>query len=143
VFDTAPASAQTVTARPANDVVLSVGEGRLVRLDGAMSDLFVANDNIADVQVRSANQLYIFGKAAGETTVYATNKAGKVVYSANVRVGTNSGSLGEMFALAMPNAQIRATPMNGMILLTGTVAAPADVEEADRLVQAFVGKDTQ
>jgi pilus assembly protein CpaC len=143
VLETAPAMAQTVAARPANDVVLSVGAGRMVRLDGAMSDLFVANDNIADVQVRSANQLYIFGKAAGETTVYATNKAGKVVYSANVRVGTNIGSLGEMFALAMPNAQIRATPMNGMILLTGTVAAPADVEEADRLVQAFVGKDTQ
>jgi pilus assembly protein CpaC len=140
----APALAQPSGAvKPTNDVSLSVGTGRMIRLDGAMTDLFVANDAIADVQVRSANQIYIFGKGAGETSVYATNKAGKVMYSANVRVGNNIGSLDEMLGLAMPDAQVRATPMNGMILLTGTVAAPADVEEAGRLVQAFVGEGTQ
>jgi pilus assembly protein CpaC len=139
-----PALAQPSGAvKPTNDVSLSVGTGRMIRLDGAMSDLFVANDAIADVQVRSANQIYIFGKGPGETSVYATNKAGKVMYSANVRVGNNIGSLDEMLGLAMPDAQVRATPMNGMILLTGTVAAPADVEEAGRLVQAFVGEGTQ
>nr|MDP9413935.1 type II and III secretion system protein family protein [Pseudomonadota bacterium] len=138
------ATAQPAGAvKPTNSVNLSVGSGRMVRLDGTMSDLFVANDAIADVQVRSADQLYIFGKAAGETTVYATNKAGKVVYSANVRVGTNIGSVDELLRLAMPDAQIRATPMNGTVLLTGTVAAPADVEEAGRLVQAYVGEGTQ
>ena len=128
---------------PANTVNLSVGTGRLVRLDGAMTDLFVANDAIADVQVRSANQIYIFGKAAGQTTVYATDRSGRVVYSANVRVGTNLGSVDELLRLAMPDAQIQATPMSGLVLLTGTVRQPADVEEAERLVQAFVGEGTQ
>lgn len=143
---TAPTAATAQPAgavKPTNTVNLSVGSGRMVRLDGTMTDLFVANDAIADVQVRSADQIYIFGKAAGETTVYATNKAGKVVYSANVRVGTNIGSVDELLRLAMPDAQIRATPMNGAVLLTGTVAAPADVEEAGRLVQAYVGEGTQ
>ena len=139
-----PAFAQPAgAAKPANDVALSAGTGRLIQLDGAMSDLFVANDSIADVQVRSSNQIYIFGKAPGETTVYATNKAGRVLYSANVRVGTNIGSIDEMLDLAMPEARVQATPMNGMVLLTGTVAAPQDVEEATRLVQAFVGGGTQ
>jgi pilus assembly protein CpaC len=143
---TAPsaATAQPVDAvKPANTVNLSVGSGRMVRLDGTMSDLFVANDAIADVQVRSADQVYIFGKTAGETTVYATNKAGKVVYSANVRVGNNIGSVDELLRMAMPDAQVRATPMNGAVLLTGTVAAPADVEEANRIVQAYLGTGTQ
>ena len=140
----APALAQPAGAtKPTNDVALSAGTGRLIQLNGAMSDLFVANDGIADVQVRSSNQIYIFGKAPGETTVYATNKAGRVLYSANVRVGTNIGSIDEMLALAMPDARIQATPMNGMVLLTGTVAAPQDVEEANRLVQAFVGQGSQ
>jgi pilus assembly protein CpaC len=48
-----------------------------------------------------------------------------------------------MLNLAMPEAAITATPMNGLVLLTGTVAAPGDVEEAQRLVQAFVGEKTQ
>ena len=138
-----PAVAQTIASAPANDVALSLGTGRLVRLDGSMSDLFIANPAIADVQVRSANQLYIFGKAAGETTVYATNSAGRVVYSANVRVGANIGSIDEMLRVAMPESEIRVTPMNGFVMLTGTVAAPADVEDASRLTQAFVGAGTQ
>jgi pilus assembly protein CpaC len=108
-----------------------------------MSDVFVANDAVADVQVRSNRQLYIFGKGRGETTVYATGANGKVVYAANVRVGNNLGSVDEMLRLAMPEANVRATPMNNLVLLTGTVSSPTDVEEAQRLVQAYVGEGTQ
>ena len=114
-----------------------------MRLPAPMSDVFVANDAVADVQVRSNRQLYVFGKGRGETTVYATGANGKVVYAANVRVGTNLGSVDEMLRMAMPEASVRATPMNNLVLLTGTVSSPTDVEEAQRLVQAYVGEGTQ
>jgi pilus assembly protein CpaC len=138
-----PAAAQSAAVRPSNSVTLSVGTGRMVRLDSPISDIFVANEDIADVQVRSANQIFIFGKGPGETTVFATDRAGRTVYSANVSVGTNMGSIDELLRVAMPDAQIQARTLSGMVLLTGTVAAPADVEEANRLVQAFVGTGTQ
>ena len=137
----APAAAQA--ARPSETLNLSQNTGTLVRLPRPMSDVFVANDTIADVQVRSASQLYVFGKSAGETTVYATDKGGRVVYAANVRVGTNVGSVGEMLHLAMPESSIQATPMNNLVLLTGTVSSPEDAAEAQRLVQAYVGEGTQ
>ena len=137
------AIAQSGAARPSETLNLSAGTGTLVRLSGPMSDVFVANESVADVQVRSNRQLYIFGKGRGETTVYATGANGKVVYAANVRVGNNVGSVDEMLQLAMPEASIRATPMNNLVLLTGTVASPTDVEEAQRLVQAYVGEGTQ
>jgi len=139
----APQAAQAATVRPSETLNLSQGTGSLVRLPAPMSDVFVANDSVADVQVRSATQLYVFGKSRGETTVYATTKSGKVVYAANVRVGNNISSLGEMLTLAMPEARIQATPMNNLVLLTGTVADPEDVAEAQRLVQAYVGDGTQ
>jgi pilus assembly protein CpaC len=143
-YAAAPAGPRTApSVRPSSDLTLSVGTGRMVRLDGQMTDLFVANDAIADVQVRSANQIYVFGKAPGETTVFATDKGGRTIFSANVRVGTNMGSLDELLRVAMPEAQIRATPVNSLVLLTGTVAAPSDVEEATRIVQGFVGTGTQ
>jgi pilus assembly protein CpaC len=138
-----PAVAQSRAARPSETLTLSQNTGTLVRLSSPMSDVFVANEAIADVQVRSSTQLYVFGKSAGETTVYATGSNGRVVYAANVRVGTNAGSVGEMLRLAMPEANIQATPMNNLVLLTGTVASPTDVEEAQRLVQAYVGEGTQ
>jgi pilus assembly protein CpaC len=139
----APAAAQPMAARPSETLNLSVSTGTLVRLSSPMSDLFVANDSIADVQVRSSNQLYIFGKGRGETTVYATDKSGRVVYAANVRVGNNISSVDEMLRMAMPDAQIQATPMNNLVLLTGTVASPDDAAEAQRLTQAYVGDGTQ
>jgi len=133
--------AQTVS-RPANDIVLGIGRGELVTLPGRMSDVFVANAEIADVQVKTANQLYVFGKAGGETTVYASNAAGEVLWSANVKVGSNLDSIDQMLALAMPEARVGVATMNGTVLLTGTVAAPEDAAEAERLVKAFVGDKT-
>ena len=141
ILPTNGAHAQSVS-RPANDIVLSIGRGQLVSLPGKMADVFVANDAIADVQVKSATQLYIFGKAGGETTVYASNAAGQTIWSANVRVGSNIDSVDQMLGLAMPDAKINIATMNGTVLLTGTVAAPEDSAEAERLVKAFVGEGT-
>ncbi len=135
------ANAQTVT-RPAQDIVLSIGRGELVTVPGTMADVFVANDAVADVQVKSQRQLYIFGKAGGETTVYASNARGDIVWSANIRVGSNISSVDQMLALAMPEAKISVATMGAnTVLLTGTVAAPEDAAEAERLVVAFLGDD--
>jgi len=127
---------------PARSLPLGIGRGELVTLPVGMSDVFVANDTIADVQIKSSNQLYIFGKSGGETTVYASNARGEVVWSANVRVGTNLDSIDQMLHLAMPEARIATATMNNTVLLTGTVAAPEDAAEAERLVKAFVGEKT-
>ena len=142
-----PALAQrrAMAIAPANAPVVQVntGRGRLVTLARPMTDLFVADDTIADVQVRSPTQLYLFGKKTGETTISATTKGGAVVYAATVRVGNNFDSVQQMLGLAMPEAHVVATSMNGLILLTGTVLAPEDAAEAERLVQAYVGDSTK
>ena len=134
------ANAQTVST-PAQSIVLSIGRGELITVPGTMADVFVANETIADVQVKSQRQLYVFGKSGGETTVYASNAAGDVIWSANVRVGSNLDSIPQMLTLAMPEADIAVATMGtNTVLLTGTVAAPEDAAEAERLVQAFVGE---
>ncbi len=143
IGSTAPIAAQTVAAAPTGVVQVAIGRGRQVTLTKPMSDIFVADDKIADVQVRSPTQLYIFGKTAGDTTIYATSKSGAVVYATTVRVGNNIDSVGQMLALALPDAHIVATPMSGIMLLTGTVATPDDAAEAERLVQAYVGDATK
>ncbi|MDT8279283.1 MAG: type II and III secretion system protein family protein [Erythrobacter sp.] len=135
------AIAQQVVS-PAQEIILSIGRGELVTVPGAMADVFVANDAVADVQVKSQRQLYVFGKAGGETTIYASNAAGDVIFSANIRVGSNIGSVDQMLAMAMPDAKVSVSTMGtNTVLLTGTVAAPEDAAEAERLVQAFLGDE--
>ena len=138
----ATANAQTVV-RPSQDIVLSIGRGELINVPGAMADVFVANSEIADVQLKSQRALYVFGVGGGETTIYASNSRGDIIWSANVRVGSNIGSIDQMLALAMPEAKIAVATMgNNTVLLTGTVAAPEDAAEAQNLVEAFVGENT-
>ncbi|HIQ17125.1 MAG TPA: type II and III secretion system protein family protein [Novosphingobium capsulatum] len=138
----APARAQSVTS-PARSIAVALGRGELVTLPGRMADVFVADDKVADVQAKSTNQLYVFGKGPGETTVYASNARGEVIWSANVRVGTNIDSIDQLLRMALPEAKIQSATMNSTVLLTGTVAAPEDAAEAERLVKAFVGEKMQ
>jgi pilus assembly protein CpaC len=129
--------------KPTSDLSLSVGRGQLINLPAPIADVFVANENVADVQVRSATQIYVFAKAVGESSVFATSKSGNVVYSTNVRAGKNVNSIDQMLKLAMPEALVTATTMNDLILLTGTVAGPEDSAEAVELVQSIVGENVK
>ena len=122
-------------------VTLSVGASRVINLPVKMTDVIVADPKIADVYVRSQNQLFILAKAPGETAVTVTAGNGRMLYSTLVRVGNNLSSIDQMLKLAMPEADITVSRLNGLTLLTGTVKAPEDVAEAERLVQAFTGKD--
>lgn len=124
-------------------LTLSIGRGEQINLKSSITDVFIANPNVADVEVKSSRQIYLFGKAPGETTFYATNAAGETVYKTTIRVGNNINSIDQMLLLAMPGAKIDITTLNGITLLTGTVAQPEDAAEAERLVAAFSGEGTE
>jgi len=138
-----PVAAPAQSAAASKVVELDTSQGRLITLPRPISDVFVADDKIADVQVRSPTQIYIFGKAQGQTTISATTKTGQVIYFATIRVGQNFSGIDQMLKLAMPEADLKSYTLNGVVLLTGTVLNPADAQQAEALVQAFVGPNTK
>lgn len=138
-----PAAAQAQSAKDAKVVTLSIGRGQQINLGSAITDVVVTNPGVADVEVKSSRQIYILAKGPGETTVIATDAAGRTVYSASVRVGTNLDSIDQMLGMAMPEADIQVTTMNGVVLLTGTVLQPEDAAEAADLVAAFTNGTTK
>ncbi|MBO9576656.1 MAG: type II and III secretion system protein family protein [Sphingobium sp.] len=125
-----------------NALLLSVSESRVVNLSDNLSDVVIADPSVLDVHVRSQRQVYLIAKAPGQTNIFITTRDGKMLYANTVRVGNNLTNMDQMLKLAMPEANIQIATMNNMLLLTGTVAAPEDAAEAERLVQAFAGKDT-
>lgn len=138
-----PTSAAAQSSKDGTLLTLSIGRGQQINLGANITDVVVADPSIADVEVKSGRQIYILGKGAGETTVYATDAAGRTVYKATVRVGNNMDSIAQMLAVAMPDSQIVVTTMNGVILLTGTVDQPEEAVEAENLVKTFAGGATQ
>lgn len=134
---TASGEAHAQSSKNARTITMSIGRGQQFNLPRNITDVTVSNPSIADVEVKTARQIYVHAKGAGETTVYATDAAGNNVLVLNVRVGNNMDSIDQMLGVAMPEANISVTTMNGVILLTGTVAQPEDIAEAERLVEAF------
>jgi pilus assembly protein CpaC len=140
VAASAPASAQRPagTYRPSQQVLLSLGEGQLVRLPSSAADVWTSNPEVADVYVSNPKQINLFGKGAGEATVIATGANGSVVYSANVRVSQNLTSVDEMLRAAMPESDIKVINAGQMAVLTGTVAQPSDSAKAELLVSSML-----
>lgn len=124
--------------RPVGEMSLSQGRGQLINLPAPITDIFVSNDSVADVQVKSPYQLYVFGKAKGETSVYATNASGAVVYSTNVRVAQNINSLDQVLKASFPDSDITAYTMGQTVVLAGTVATPDDSVQAERIAKGLV-----
>jgi len=126
------------TQRPTTEVVLSVGQGEVITLPADAADVWVANPNVADVDVSNPRQIRLFGKDYGTTTVFVTAASGRVIYSTNVRVGQNLNSIDRMMKAAMPDADIKVITVGQLAVLTGTVAAPADVAQAQQIVAALL-----
>jgi pilus assembly protein CpaC len=126
------------TERPSTEVLLSIGQGELINLPGNVSDVWVSNPAVADVYVRNTHQINLFGKEFGEATVFATNAAGTVIYSASIRVSQNITSIDRMLKLAMPEADVHVTTVGQLAVLTGTVQSPDDSAQAMRLVTALL-----
>jgi pilus assembly protein CpaC len=126
------------TQRPTTEVLLSVGQGEVISLPTDAADVWVANPNVADVDVSNPRQIRLFGKDFGETTVFVTAANGRVLYSTNVRVAQNLTSIDRMMKAAMPDADIKVTTVGQIAVLTGTVGAPADVAQAQQIVTALL-----
>ena len=122
--------------RPTREVMLSIGEGELITLPSAVTDVWTSNATVADVYVGNPRQIHLFGKEAGEATIFATTAGGEVLYSASVRVNQNLSSLDRMLRAAIPEADVRTTTVGQITVLNGTVASPSESAQVERLALA-------
>src|ERR1044071_1967514 len=72
VFSAVPAAAQSDAAR--RSLTIEASKRRLIKRDVAMKTVFIANPEIADVQVKSPKVIYVTGKKPGETTLIAVDE---------------------------------------------------------------------
>lgn len=139
---TGPDAAATELVQPGDEVlVIEANKGVLLRLDRPAEDIFIADPEIANVQVRSPRLLYVFGVRAGETTLYALDGEERAIYSASVSVQQNLGPLNRMFETLMTEAAIEATMAGGLLLLSGAAPDSATAATAERYAMRYLGLD--
>jgi pilus assembly protein CpaC len=116
---------------------LEIHKGMLVRLDQAATAVFVANPNIADIQVKSPRLIYVFGTAVGETTLIAVDGEENVLANLVVRVTHNLAGLRRAIAVLDPGADVNVFSVDRNLVIDGIVNSPVRAENLRQLVSRF------
>jgi len=120
---------------------LEVGKGTLIRLPRPAATVFIANPDIADVQVKSPALIYLSAKSPGDTVVYAVDADDNVLLHAPVRVDHDLARLRESIHSLIPGEDITIRSVDGSLVLGGRVSTASRAEKARALAAALTGNN--
>ncbi len=140
---TLPALAARIIDANGPTLSLELHQGRLVRLDRPASSVFVADPEVADVQVKSPQIIYVFGKKPGETSLFAVDGDDRVIAGMPVRVNHNVGRLSAAIRNAIPQGGVTLETVDGSLVMSGTVPSAVAAEEVRRIAAGFVSDENQ
>jgi pilus assembly protein CpaC len=137
-----PAGAQEAeTIATDGSLTIEVHKGRVIRLPRPAATVFVADPEIADVQAQSASIVYLFGRRAGSTSLYAIDENDQLLVRTSVVVQHNLSGLRQAITQIMPNSRVTAGTVDGSIVLDGQVENPVQAQELRELGERFLGED--
>jgi pilus assembly protein CpaC len=126
----------------AETIRLAVGKSTDILLPGDVRDVIIGNSDIADVMVRSPTQIYLVGRAAGQTNVFLLDRSGKAFRRYEVDVALDAQSVREVIRQVLPDEQgIVVSGVGDSLYLSGTVKTDVAASNARALARRFVAKD--
>lgn len=140
--DEAAKFASRVTQIPPSGrpIRLEAGKGTLLRLAGSAATVFIANPDVADVQVKSPSLIYVNAKAPGETVLYAVDAEDNVLMNAPIRVEHNLSRLRESLHAFAPGENVTVDSVDGSLILKGNVSTAGRAERATTLATAIANE---
>jgi pilus assembly protein CpaC len=121
-------------------MALEAGTGRVLVLSAPAASLFAADPRIAEMRPASPTSVFVFGVAPGRTTLAAMDAAGLPLVQWEVTVRPSAFLLSDLQSAlrrAFPgNRTLRVESGPGGIVVSGTVAAPADADRAQTLIRS-------
>lgn len=137
-------AAPTQIVSPAGPAIqLDVGKGRLVRLAQPAASVFIADPDIADVQVKSSTLVYVFGKSSGVTTLYAVGEHDDVLLNAELTVRFDVARVQQAIRDLIPHSGVTVSAADDSIVLGGTVYSAADGDSIRKIAARFVSDPKQ
>lgn len=129
------------TSGQSSSITLEQNMAEMIDFGQDISQVFVANPEIVDVQVNGPHSAYIFARKSGATTVFASDKEGRTIYRMNIRVIHNLKQLRKNIQGSFPkeNIHLESTP-NG-IMVTGMVSNASVSKDIESLVNGYLTKE--
>jgi pilus assembly protein CpaC len=130
-------------APPPASLSIDVDAGDMIRLPRPASHVFIANPEIADVQVPQSRTVLVQGKKPGRTTLIALDDKGAEVGRVQIVVSAGLDALQERLRRDYPEIAVtlEATPTS--LLIAGAVDAPEQAHGIVELAAAYVPATTK
>ena len=121
-------------------ISLEAGKGTLIRLTRNAGTVFVANPEIADVQIKSPTLIYVSAKTPGETVLYAVDADDKVLLNSPVRVDHDLSRVRQGVNTVAPGENVQVSSMDNSIVLNGNVSSATRAERVRSMAASIAGE---
>jgi pilus assembly protein CpaC len=119
-------------------LAIEADQARLVQTSDPIKTVFVANPDIADVQVPTSTSFLIYGKKPGTTTVFAITGSG-VSTSYTVRISRPASGIAAAIHGAVPGARIVVSSTPQGVTISGSVDTPRNAEQLKAAARQYLG----
>ncbi|MCJ8141080.1 type II and III secretion system protein family protein [Falsirhodobacter halotolerans] len=134
-------TAQTVDARGGEALSLSVGDGRILRFDEPVSQVFLADATVADVRVISPEMAYIHALTEGRTNLIALSDDEVTVGEVDLRVTADAGALASGQRRAQPTSTISLRLFQDAPVAHGNARSLQEAMDTADAMEAFAGEE--
>ncbi len=124
---------------PQTTVEVSVHKGTMVRVSRPAVTVFVADPTIADVESRSQQSIFVYGKKLGDTTLMVLDENDRPLINATIHVTHDRTQLQGLLKRIAPDANITVSSVDGGIILEGSVEEPQEAEDIENVTMKFLG----
>lgn len=131
------------TRAQAADLLVSLNRSSLVMLPSDMSEVVVANPDIADVHAHGTLALSVIAKKLGQTNINVFDRQGKLMRSINVVVGYDLPAIRKALKNFLPGENIGVEMVHANVALTGDVSSASAADRAVKIVSDFVNDGKQ
>ena len=136
----APVDRPSEVGASGKQISLEAGKGVLIRLPHPASTVFIANPDIADVNVKSPSLMYLTAKAPGDTALYAVDAQDHVLLNSPVHVEHDLSRVRQSLSAIAPGEDVKVSSIDNSLLLSGSVSSAARAERMRSLAATIAGE---
>ena len=118
-------------------VTVTIGKSQDVRTGSSFVDVMVGDPDVADVNPLTDHTLSILGKKIGTTRVQVYAEGKKLIGIFDVEVNYDISRLTNELKRQFPGSHLRASSVNGRIMLSGEVTDATTLDKAVTIARQF------
>lgn len=117
---------------------VSLNKSRVLQFDRDVSQVSIANPEIADILVMNSQQMYVLGKSLGSTNILVLDPYDNLLTTINLEISHDLEGLRHSLKNLMPKDSIKVSSSQGSIVLSGYVSGQDKIDTAVQLAETYL-----